>query len=52
MSEKVEKAKYEFKVDFPVGTKKDGSPKKVYQKGKAYDLDSDTADYLKSKNVI
>ena len=47
-----ENKKYEFKVDFKAGTKKDGKPKKVYEKGKSYPLDASTASYLKSKNVI
>ena len=43
---------YTFRVDYPVGTKKDGSPKKVYKKGKSYPLDEGTANYLKSKSII
>lgn len=46
------KAKYIFKVDYPVGTTKKGQPKKVYKKGDSYELDEKTADYLISKNVI
>lgn len=44
--------KYEFKVDFPVGTDDKGKPKKEYKKGKEYPLDPSTASYLKAKNVI
>ena len=53
MAEKTEELqKFTFLVDYKVGTKKDGSPKKIYLKGKAYTLDEGVATYLKSKNII
>lgn len=53
MAEKTEELqKFTFLVDYKVGTKKDGSPKKKYLKGKAYTLDEGVATYLKSKNII
>ena len=51
-ADKKEVTKYEFLVDYPVGTKKDGSPKKVYKKGQKYPLSDEVARDLKKKFII
>jgi len=48
----VEKKQYTFRDDFQVGTKKDGTPKKTYLKGKSYPLSVDEATYFESKHLI